>query len=288
MSLRAIPSSSAIVGKLAHFSPLSREAESELCQRWTANEDPKAAEALVKAHLRYVVATANKYRHYGIPVDELVAEGNFGVLHALRKFDPARGTRFVTYAAYWIRAYILNYVLRSWSMVSGGGGALRSKTFFRLRRERARVANLTSDPEQAQLELAKRLEVPLPRLRSMLQQLDNRDVSLDAQIFDDSGAALVERLAADQASQEEVLQKDQKQSQLEMDVRRAMSKLDVRERFIVERRLMADAEDALSLAEIGRQLGVSRERARQLEVRAKGKLKSQLQSGAAEPVQRCA
>jgi RNA polymerase sigma-32 factor len=263
-------------GQLAHFSPLTRDRERELALRWKNDSDNSAADELVKAHLRYVVATAIKFRRYGIPLDELIAEGSFGVVHALGKFDPDRGTRFVTYAAYWIRAYILNYVLRSWSLVGSGAGALRSKNFFRLRRERARISNLFTDPVQAQEELAKRLEVPVNQLKGMLERLDTRDISLDGQMFDGSSSRLIDTLISDDRDQETSLVDDQARDQRAEAVRSAVVKLDERERFIVERRMMADRDDELSLAEIGRRLGVSRERARQLEVRAKGKLRALL------------
>lgn len=263
-------------GQLAQFSPLTRDRERELALRWKSERDSKAADELVKAHLRYVVATAIKFRRYGIPLDELIAEGSFGVVHALGKFDPDRGTRFVTYAAYWIRAYILNYVLRSWSLVGSGAGALRSKNFFRLRRERARVFNLFTDEGEAEEELAKRLEVPVPQLKSMLERLDTRDVSLDGHVFDGSSSKLIDTLVADHDDQETSLVDDQARDYRAEAVRLAVVKLDERERFIVESRMMADRDDELSLAEIGRRLGVSRERARQLEVRAKGKLRALL------------
>src|SRR5688572_9501859 len=263
-------------GQLADFAPLSRDRERELALRWKNESDSAAADELVKAHLRYVVATAINFRRYGIPLDELIAEGSFGVVHALGKFDPERGTRFVTYAAYWIRAYILNYVLRSWSLVGSGAGALRSKNFFRLRRERARVFNLFTDETQAQEELAKRLEVPVGQLAAMLERLDTRDVSLDSQVFDGSSSRLLDTLVSDDVGQEESLADGETREDRAEAVRSAIVKLDARERFIVESRMMADRDDELSLAEIGRRLGVSRERARQLEARAKGKLKALL------------
>jgi RNA polymerase sigma-32 factor len=263
-------------GQLADFAPLTRERERELALRWKNDRDTRAADELVKAHLRYVVATAIKFRRYGIPLDELISEGSFGVVHALGKFDPERGTRFVTYAAYWIRAYILNYVLRSWSMVGSGAGALRSKNFFRLRRERARVSNLFTDEAEAHAELAKRLEVPVAQLKAMLERLDTRDVSLDGQMFDGSSARLIDTLVSQDKDQETSLGDGESRDNRAEAVRLAIVKLDERERFIVERRMMADRDDELSLAEIGRRLGVSRERARQLEVRAKGKLRALL------------
>jgi RNA polymerase sigma-32 factor len=134
MAYEADPTISRYIAMVQAFPQLSREEEMDLAKAWSERGDEEAADKLVRAHLRYVVAIALKYRRYGVPLSELIAEGNFGVVHALKKFQPDRGNRFVTYAAYWIRAYVLNYVIRSWSLVGAGSGALRSKMFFRLRR----------------------------------------------------------------------------------------------------------------------------------------------------------
>jgi RNA polymerase sigma-32 factor len=258
------------------FPQLSREHELELMQSWTVTQDESARRVIVESHLRYVVAIALKYRRYGMPISELIAEGNFGVVHALNKFDPARGTRFVTYAAYWIRAYILNHVIRSWSLVGVGSGALRSKMFFKLRRERVRITNLVGEGDHADELLAQALDLPKAKVVSMVRRLESHDVSLDAKVFDDSATTLADTLLAAGVSQEDSLGANELGDQLRGVVRTAMLSLDKRERYIVEKRLMADSEEELSLAEIGRRLGVSRERARQLEARAKRKLKSQI------------
>ncbi len=255
--------------------PLSRDEELRLARAWIDEKSADAAERLVRSHLRYVVATATKYRRYGVPVGDLVAEGNLGLVHALRKFDPERGFRFVTYASYWIRAYILNHIIRSWSVVPGSG-ALRSKTFFKLRRERTRVANLVGDPDQAEQMLAERMGVSRKKLRTMLGRLESRDLSLDSKAFDDSSTTLLDTLVADDLPADRVLDEKEQQDSLRDVIGRAIANLDDRERYIVQQRLMADSEEQASLAEIGRKLGVSRERARQLESRAKGKLKSYL------------
>jgi len=126
---------------------LSREEEADLARAWRDHQNQPAAARLALANLRHVVSIAISYRRYGIPLAELIAEGNFGIVHAIRKYDPERGNRFVTYAAYWIRAYILNHVIHSWSLVGVGSGPLRSKMFFRLRRERARIAGLVGEGE---------------------------------------------------------------------------------------------------------------------------------------------
>jgi RNA polymerase sigma-32 factor len=284
MAHDADPTISKYIAKVQGYPQLSREAEFELAQAWLQRADSAAADKLVRAHLRYVVAIALKYRRYGVPLSELIAEGNFGVVHALKKFQPERGNRFVTYAAYWIRAYILNYVIRSWSLVGAGSGALRSKMFFRLRREKVRVLNLVGDGDDADELLATRLGLTKDQVQAMLRRLESRDVSLDSKVFDDSATSLVDTLVAPGQDQEQTLASSGIHDKLRGAVGDAVKELDERERFIVENRLMADPEDELSLAELGRRLGVSRERARQLEARAKKKLKGRLEALSGEVV----
>lgn len=276
MARQTDPSLSHYITAAHGYPELSREDELALTVRWLTNKDEVAREELVRAHLRYVVSIAFKYHRYGLPLGELIAEGNFGLVHALQKFDTSRGTRFVTYASYWIRAYILNYVIRSWSMVGGGSGALRSKVFFKLRRERVRIANLVGEGEQANELLASALGLPEAKVAAMVRALDARDVSLDGPVFSNSATTLADTLIAADSNQEESLARTESRGFVRDAVSEALGGLDQRERYIVEKRLMADHEDELSLAEIGRQLGVSRERARQLEERAKRKLKSRI------------
>lgn len=276
MANQGDPQVSRYISRAQTVPKLSREEEVELAQAWLKLGDQRSADKLIAAHLRYVVAIAVKYRRYGLPIGELISEGNFGLVHALSKFEPERGNRFVTYAAYWIRAYILNYIIRSWSLVGVGSGALRSKMFFKLRRERVKITNLLGEGEEADNALAEKFGVSTPQLRSMMRRLESRDVSLDTKVFDDAGTTMVDTLVSDEQDQESTLATNQV-GQLRRDaISEAVKVLDPRERFIVEERLMAHKEDELSLAEIGRRLGVSRERARQLEARAKRKLRSQI------------
>jgi RNA polymerase sigma-32 factor len=252
------------------YATLSREEELELFRRWQGSSDEPARDALVRASLRHVVSIARKHQRYGVPVAELIAEGNFGVVRALAKFDPERGTLFMTYARHWIRACILEYVLQSWSVVSSG--VPRSKLFFKLRRERAKLSNLVGEGEHADALLAERMGVSRERLRDLLRRVDHRDFSLDAEVFADGGNSLISTLPASEPDQEQRALAGEFVSNAEDAVRDALAILDERERYIVEWRLLADRENELSLADIGRQLGVSRERARQLETRAKKKL----------------
>lgn len=254
---------------------LSREEEIELARSFRATGDAKAAERLLRANLRHVVAIAMSYRRYGLRVSELISEGNLGLMMAIGKFDPDRGVRFVTYAAYWARAYILNYVIRSWSMVGGGSGPLRSKIFFKLRRERATVASLVGDDERTSMEmLAERMGTTVERTQELTQRLDARDVSLDVPVGEEGRTTMLDGLTDAAPTQEERFFEHEQQGALRQALREAVATLDERERFIVEKRLMSDED--LSLAEIGRRLGVSRERARQLEERAKNKLRRYL------------
>lgn len=257
---------------------LSREEEHDLAVR-ARKGDQAAVTALVEANVRFSVAIALQYRRYNIPVAELVAEGNVGLMTAVQKFDPERGTRFVTYAGYWIRAFILEAVVKSGRTVGGGTGALRSKLFFRLRRERARASGVAHTADAQQALLAERFGVSETRMGEMLRQLDSRDVSLDSPTFPDSQATLLDTLASNDISQEVSLIEKETRSHVEHDLHLALELLDRRERFIIEQRVMGDEE--LSLAELGRKLGVSRERARQLESRAKRKLREQLEGSLA-------
>lgn len=254
---------------------LSREDEHDLAVL-AAQGDIQAAHRLVEANLRFVVAVALQYRRYGISVSELIAEGSLGLMLAVRKFDAERGTRFVTYAGYWIRAYVLNLVVKSASMVGGGTGVLRSKLFFRLRRERAKLASLQQDQGRVIEELAERFHVDAERMSRMLRQLDAKDVSLDVASHPDSAQTMLDMLRDDSQNQEDELAASEQQTGLSGRLDDALDSLDRRERYIVEQRIMG--EDDVSLAELGRRLGVSRERARQIEARAKRKLRKQLQA----------
>ncbi|UQA59363.1 sigma-70 family RNA polymerase sigma factor [Polyangium aurulentum] len=276
--------SSAISRYIAHvrqIPELSREEEVELARAWRDGSDEQAAARLALANLRHVVSIAISYRRYGIPLADLVAEGNFGIVHAIRKYDPDRGNRFVTYAAYWIRAYILNHVIHSWSLVGVGSGPLRSKMFFRLRRERARIAGLVGEGEAGDKLLAEKFGAPAEKVLEMARRLEARDVSLDTKVFEDGARSLVDTLVAEDQDQEERFSRAEEGARLREQLEEAVQNLDPRERYIVETRMMADPEEELSLAEIGRRLGVSRERARQLEARAKRKLRDRLQPLAA-------
>ncbi|HMI85309.1 MAG TPA: sigma-70 family RNA polymerase sigma factor [Polyangiaceae bacterium] len=264
------------------FPPLSREEETELVARARAG-DRRATDRLVEAHLRDVVYIARKHRYYGMPLSDLIGEGVLGLMRALEKFEPQRGVRISTYAAHWIRSFIVSHVLRSWTLVGGRTGVLRSNLFFRLRRERARLECLHGSGSQLTELLAQRLNVSEEDLGHMVERLDGRDLSLDAPSHPDSPSLGESLTSADDA--EEDYEAKTRRHRVAAALQKALPKLDARERFIAEARLLADSTDELSLADIGRKLGVSRERARQLETRARAKIRQAFDEcqGGADP-----
>lgn len=253
---------------------LSRDAERALFERLRAG-DRAARERFVTCHLRQVVFVALKHRRYGIAVADLIAEGNLGLLRAIDKFEPERGLRFATYAVHWIRSYVLSHVLASWSVACPRTGVLRTKTFFKLRRERAKLEASGASPSDVLTPLAERMGVSEEKLATMLARLDARDLSLEAPIHRGAEATLGESVASgddpERACDERMIQ-----ARLAQAVQSALDQLDARERLIVQSRWLADPDEELSLADIGRTLGVSRERARQLEARARERMATAL------------
>jgi RNA polymerase sigma-32 factor len=264
------------VQQIRRFPRLDRKTELRLARRWHRYHDRAAADALVEGHLRDVVAIALQYRGYGFRLADLVEEGNIGLLEAVRRFDPARNLRFMTYAAYWVRAYILAHVLKQFSMVGVGTGPLQSKMFFRLARERAKLSTQLGEGESTiTASLAAQFGTSTDRVEEMVQRLDRRDASLDAPLYTDGDATVLDSLRDDGVSQEERAVSSQRDAQVREAVEEVWSQLDERERAIVDLRLFTDGDEA-TLADIGKQFGLSRERVRQLEARVKTKLRRAL------------
>ncbi len=227
------------------------------------------------SHLREVVFVALKYRRYGVALNDLISEGNLGLLRALDKFDVSRGVRFATYAMHWIRAYIVSNVLASWSVVCPRTGVLRTKTFFKLRRERARIEGLGLEPSEAHGLLAQRLGVTEAKLERMLARIDARDLSFDAPARDDARTSVGDLIHGDD-DPEKACEQHRIHARLSAAVDEALRTLDARERYIVDSRWLAEPDDELTLADVGRKLGVSRERARQLEARTRKRVAAAL------------
>lgn len=265
------------VRAVERFPLLDRKKELALARQYRRKGDAAAGRALVESNLRYVPSIAAKYRGYGIPLADLVEEGNIGLLEAVRRFDPARKLRVMTYATFWIRAYIRAFIVKHWSLVGVGSSSLHAKMFFRLRGERTRLSQQSGD-EGSDLDpqLAERFGTTSKRIRVMTDRLGGRDVSLDGVVSGDGGLTLLDLLADTSPDGESQAAGLEREEQVRRVVADAWQRLDARERLILEHRLMA-RDDGATLADLGRRLGLTRERVRQLEARVKTKLRTALE-----------
>jgi len=258
--------------EIRKFPMLSPEEELALARRWKEEGDEKAAHKLVTSHLRLVAKIAMGYRGYGLPVGELISEGNVGMMQAVKRFDPDRGFRLATYAMWWIRAAIQEYILHSWSLVKMGTTAAQKKLFFNLRRLKAQMSALEDgDLQQEQVaKIARTLQVPEQDVVSMNRRLASPDHSLNAPVRADSEGEWQDWLVDEQETQESELAERQDMSNRRALLGEALKGLNERERHIlIERRLK---DEPTTLEELSQQYGISRERVRQIEVRAFEKL----------------
>jgi len=289
MATRALPSVPTPEGNLARylqeirkFPMLEPEEEYMLAKRWREHGDTEAAHKLVTSHLRLVAKIAMGYRGYGLPLAELISEGNVGMMQAVKRFDPERGFRLATYAMWWIRAAIQEYILHSWSLVKMGTTAAQKKLFFNLRKMKNKIQKVdeqTLSPEQV-TKISTELNVPEQDVVSMNNRLTSPDHSLNAPLRADSEGEWQDWLVDETESQETVIADQQ-----ELDNRRgmlaeAMNALNKRERHILtERRLR---ENPRTLEELSQEYDISRERVRQIEVRAFEKLQKAMKNLAVE------
>ena len=263
------------------FPILGAEEEYMLAKRWREHDDVDAAHALVTSHLRLVAKIAMRYRGYGLPVADLVSEGNIGLMKAVKKFDPELGFRLSTYAIWWIRAAITEHVLKSWSLVKLGTVAAQKKLFFSLRKLKGQLSILDSgdlEPEQTSL-LAEKLDVSEGEIVAMNTRLAARDASLSARVSDGDSMEFQDTLIDDGPSPESLVAEKEERGLRRGLLRSALTTLSDRERHIfVERRLK---DEPTTLEELGKAYGISRERVRQLEVRAFEKVKREVEGAAA-------
>jgi len=253
---------------------LTRERELELATAWKNNADEKALHELIRAYGRLAVAMAAKFRHYGLPLGDLIQEGNIGLMQAAARFEPDREVRFSTYATWWIRSAMQDYILRNWSIVRTGTTAAQKSLFFNLRRLRARIANATGEQQlnvDSRAEIARELNVPVADVVAMEQRMSGGDQSLNAPLSADGEDDWQEFLADDRPNPEEVVIGMKDAATRSAWLNQALGQLDERERTIIRERKLRD--DEVTLEELGSTLGVSKERVRQLEARALGKLK---------------
>jgi RNA polymerase sigma-32 factor len=258
--------------EIERYPVLGREEELDLCRRARAG-DREAADRVVTSSLRYVARIASHYGGHGMRAADLIAEGNLGLLQAIRRFEPARGLRFMTYAGYWVRAFVLGHILRQWSLVGAGTGPQQSRMFFRLQRERSRLEARIGDRAEVTRRLARKFETGVDDVLAMERRLAAGDASLDSPIHADGGTGL-DFIVSAQPTQDEQLERSERRAQVRARLLGALAGMDARENLIVRSRLLR--EDPATLADIGRKLGVSRERVRQLEERVKEKLRAAL------------
>jgi RNA polymerase sigma-32 factor len=261
------------LAEVSRYPLLSQEEELALARAFRDTGDRKAAKKLVTANLRFVVKIANGYRGYGLRVADLIQEGNLGLMRGVEKFDPDQGIRLVSYAVWWIRAYIQSYVMQSWSLVKLGTTQTQRRLFFALARTRREVER-SGEEGDVDENVARVLHVAPDALREVSRRIEGRDVSLDAPDLD-GGSTQLDRVPSSAAPADEQLGAAREAADRESRVSLALSLLDERERHIIEQRLMAD--EPTSLQELGSRFGFSRERARQIEIRARGKLRAALQ-----------
>jgi len=273
------------LSEIHRFPLLTAEEERDLARIYRSAGDTRAAHRLVTANLRFVVKVAYEYRSYGLRMADLVQEGNIGLMKAVQKFDPDREIRLISYAVWWIRAYVQNHILRSWSLVKLGTTQAQRKLFFSLARTRRELDRASeehgadSDGRDA-AKVAKRLGVKPSEVREMEQRIEGRDLSLDVPMVDGGSRSHVDAVAGDASPQDEELSSEEERGIVRDRIRVALSRLDRRERYIIESRLMSDRP--MTLKDLGERFGFSRERARQLEIRAKEKLRGELRGLARE------
>ncbi len=253
--------------EIRQFPMLQPDEEYMLAKRWKEHGDKRAAEKLITSHLRLVAKIAMGYRGYGLPIGEVISEGNVGLMQAVKKFEPDKGFRLATYAMWWIKASIQEFVLRSWSLVKMGTTANQKKLFFNLRKVKSQIEALEEGdlrPDQVKL-IAKKLGVTEEDVVSMNRRLGG-DASLNAHLREDGEGEWQDWLVDESDNQEDMLAQSEEQSMRHGLLVDAMDKLSDRERRVFEARRLQD--DPMTLEDLSQEFGVSRERIRQIEVRA--------------------
>ena len=243
-----------------------------MSKRWLEQGDIEAAHRLVTSHLRLVAKIAFKYRGYGLPVGELIAEGNIGMMQAIKRFDPDKGFRLATYAIWWIKAAMQEYILRSWSMVKIGSSAAQKRLFFNLRKIKQKIGamNERGMTHEQIGDIARILDVSKEDVIDMDQRMSGQDVYLNSTVSADGEDEKIDFLVEPGANQEMQLANHQEMTQKQESLHKALTVLSDRERDIIERRRLKDEPDTLE--DLSRIYGISRERVRQIEVRAFEKL----------------
>jgi RNA polymerase sigma-32 factor len=260
------------LARIKQFELLDRDEETALARRYRRDGDLEAAHRLICGNLRFVVKVANEYRGYGMKMLDLIQEGNIGLMMAVKKFDPDRGIRLISYAVWWIRAYIQNYIVKTWSLVKIGTTQAQKKLFFKLKQTQAALLRLTGRENTE--EIAQTLDVRNTVVEEMSRRLAARETSLDVELTEGEDFTLMDTLADDAPDQETRLINDEQRLKLTSEVRRAFDRLNDRERKIIQQRILD--ESPRTLQDLADDFGISRERVRQLEANALSKLRGNL------------
>jgi RNA polymerase sigma-32 factor len=268
--------------EIRKFPMLEPQQEFMLAKSWREHGDTEAAHKLVTSHLRLVAKIAMGYRGYGLPLSELISEGNVGMMQAVKRFDPDRGFRLATYAMWWIRAAIQEYILHSWSLVKMGTTAAQKKLFFNLRKLKGQMQAIDEgdlSPEHV-TQIATKLDVPEQDVVNMNRRLGSPDHSLNAPLRADSEGEWQDWLVDEQDTQEISLAEREELSKRRALLKSAMTNLNERERHILTERRLRD--EPTTLEDLSQHYGISRERVRQIEVRAFEKLQKNIKNAAIE------
>lgn len=260
------------MNEIRKFPLLSEEEEHRYAVAFFEDKHLTAAHSLITSNLRFVVKVAYEFRHYGLKMLDLIQEGNIGLMMAVRKFNPYKGVRLISYAVWWIKAYIQNHIISSWSLLKIGTTQAQRKLFFKLRQAKSNAAEMT-DGEEDVLSAAKSLRVSEQEFSEMEQRMQG-DCSLNAEIPGSDGATALESLADTRLNQEELLVNFEESRNLQQTVAEVVSRLNEKERYIIERRITAD--NPMTLQEIASHFSISRERVRQIEDGALRKTKQAL------------
>lgn len=264
--------------QIQNHAPLTFEQEQELAMNWKKNKDKAAFQKLLESYLRLVVKVAMGYRGYGLPITEMIQEGNIGLMQAIVRFEPERGFRLSTYAMWWIRASIQEYILNNWSLVKIGTNSVQKKLFFNLRKLRAQLCETDQDQlDQGSLELiSEELGVKIEDVQRMEQLFNGADQSLNSAVDTDAEGEYQDWLEDDRPNQEEHYADVQEQKVRRIGLYEALEILDDREKMIFISRRLNEPEQTPTLEQLSDQLGISRERVRQLEARAFKKVQTHM------------
>ncbi len=262
------------LAEISNYPVLSRKEEYELAMKYKKDGDLEAARKLVTSNLKFVVSVSNEYKNYGFNTMDIIQEGNVGLMHAVKGFDPTKGYRLISYAVWWIKAYMRNYIIKSWSLVKVGTTQAQRKLFYKLRSAKNELAkdNLSAEDYK---ELAEKLNVSDKAVIEMDQRMGGKDLSLDAGIKSDNEMSHLDFLADAEVNQEDLLTKTQETELVRDGMEDALEKLKDRERYIIEERVLSD--EPKTLDELGTKFNISRERVRQIESAALKKIKGVLQ-----------